>query len=76
MEVEAEDREAPSVISKECVSDIDVPFTRTVLRREGMSGTILALRYSEEDKDASELNLVPSIVGEESIDDGSAGHFR
>ena len=70
MEVEAEDREAPSVISKECVSDIDV------LRREGMSGTILALRYSEEEKDASELNVVPSGFGEESIDDGSTCHFR
>ena len=76
MEVEAEDREASSVISKECVSDIDKPFTRTVLRREGMSGTILVLRYSEEEKDASELNVVPSVVGEESIGDGSAGHFR
>ena len=67
---------AASVISKECVSDIDYFFTRTVLRREGMSGTILVLRYSEEEKDASELNVVPSVVGEESIDDGSAGHFR
>ena len=59
MEVEAEDRGASSVISKECVSGIDEPFMRTVLRRDGMSGTMLTLQYSEEEMDASELNVVP-----------------
>ena len=53
------------------VAGIDEPFTCTILRREGMSGTTLTLAYSE--KDEKEMDV--SIFGEECIDDGAAGLF-
>ena len=61
MDVDAEDSmEASSVISKECVSDvvvgIDEPFTRTILRREGMSGTTQPLESGQVEEVEDEPN--------------------
>ena len=61
VDVDAEDsREASSVFSKECVSavviGIDEPFTRTILRREGMSGTTLPLGSGQVEEVEDEPN--------------------
>ena len=70
-------KEASSVNSSECVSDMIVgleePFTRTILRREEMSGTTPTLTYSEEEMDASEVQSIPSVIGDECIDDENTG---
>ena len=52
-------KEASPVNISECVSDMIVGleehFTRTFLRREGMSGTTLSLTYAKEEMGATEL---------------------
>jgi hypothetical protein len=78
VDAKAEDsKKASSFNSPECVSNMVVglekPFTRTILRREGMSGTTPTLTYSEEEMDASEVQSIPSVIGDECIDDENTG---